>query len=173
MSEMTLPLPASGLRPRASGFLGGARRGLTSRMDDFRLALGALNGHKLRSGLTLLGIVIGVFTVVSMMALPLGFLGGPSAAAASVACWAVGMGAQDATLRSGISQVVSMNKRGSAFGAFNAVYGVAWFVGSAFMGLLYDHSVVALVAFGVAAQLAAAAMFFWLRNPLAAAAAAE
>ena len=69
MSEMTLPLPASGLRPRASGFLGGARRGLTSRMDDFRLALGALNWHKLRSGLTLLGIVIGVFTVVSMMAL--------------------------------------------------------------------------------------------------------
>jgi hypothetical protein len=39
------------------------------------------------------------------------------------------------------------------------------------MGLLYDHSVMALVLFGVAAQLAAAAMFFRLRKPLAAAAA--
>ena len=46
-----------------------ARRVFTARLDDLRLALAALNGHKLRSGLTLLGIVIGVFTVVSMMAL--------------------------------------------------------------------------------------------------------
>jgi hypothetical protein len=40
---------------------------------------------------------------------------------------------------------------------------------SAAMGLLYDHSVMALVVFGVAAQSAAAAMFFRLRKPLAAA----
>ena len=79
------------------------------------------------------------------------------------------MGAQDGCLRAGIAQVVSMNKRGGAFGAFNAVYGVMWFLGSAAMGLLYDHSVMALVVFGVAAQLAAAAMFFRLRKPLAAA----
>jgi len=86
-----------------------------------------------------------------------------------VACWAVGLGAQDGCLRPGIAQVVSMNKRGGAFGAFNAIYGVAWFLGSAAMGLLYDHAVVALVVFGVAAQAAAAAMFFRLRKPLAAA----
>ena len=65
-----------------------------------------------------------------------------------------------------------MNKRGSAFGAFNGVYGVAWFLGSAAMGLLYDRSLVALVVFGMLAQLAAAMLFFWLRKPLAAAMAA-
>src|SRR5450631_1402562 len=37
--------------------------------DNFRLALGTFWGHPLRSVLTLLGIVIGVATVVSMMAL--------------------------------------------------------------------------------------------------------
>jgi hypothetical protein len=111
--------------------------------------------------------------LISMLALPLGFLGGPAGAIASVACWGVGLGAQDASLRSGIAQVVSMNKRGGAFGAFNGVYGVAWFVGSATMGLLYDHSVMALVVFGVVMQLVAAGMFFWLRRPLAAAAAAQ
>ena len=108
--------------------------------------------------------------LVSLLALPLGFLGGSAAAVASVACWATGMGAQDACLRSGIAQVVSMSKRGTAFGAFHAVYGVMWFLGSAAMGLLYGHSVTALVVFGVAAQLAAAVMFFRLRRPLAAAA---
>jgi hypothetical protein len=81
------------------------------------------------------------------------------------------MGAQDGTLRAGISQVVSMNKRGSAFGAFNAIYGMMWFVGSLVMGKLYDgHMLLALVAFGVVAQLVAAGMFLWLRAPLARAA---
>src|SRR5262249_56230822 len=45
------------------------RRGAQARSDDLRLALGTLAAHKLRSFLTLLGIVIGVFTVVAMMAL--------------------------------------------------------------------------------------------------------
>ena len=107
--------------------------------------------------------------LVSLLALPLGFLGGQTAAIAGVACWAAGLGAQDATLRAGIAQVVSMNKRGSAFGAFNGIYGVAWFLGSVVMGLLYDHSLMALVVFGVVAQLAAAVFFFRLREPLAAA----
>ena len=42
-------------------------------VDNFRLALGTFLGHRLRSMLTLLGIVIGVATVVSMMALLEGF----------------------------------------------------------------------------------------------------
>src|SRR6185369_4659442 len=106
----------------------------------------------------------------SLLALPFGFFGGTGGAIASVACWAIGLGAQDATLRAGIAQVVSMNKRGSAFGTFNAVYGVMWFAGSALMGVLYDRSPVALVIFGVAMQVIAAVMFLALRAPLAAAA---
>lgn len=96
----------------------------------------------------------------------MGFFGGSVGAIASVACWATSLGAQDACLRSGIATVVSMNKRGSAFGAFNGVYGVMWFLGSVTMGLLYSRSLVVLVTFGVVVQLAAAAMFFRLRGSL-------
>src|SRR5260370_15773012 len=74
MSE-PIAAEASGIRPRASDWVSTARRLLVARGDDLRLALGALNGHKLRSGLTLLGIVIGVFTVVAMMALLNGLSG--------------------------------------------------------------------------------------------------
>jgi MFS family permease len=114
------------------------------------------------------GIQVIVFGIlVSLLALPFGFLGGISGVYISVGCWATGLGAQDATLRSGISQVVSMNKRGTAFGTFNAAYGVLWFLGSVTMGVLYDFSLMALVIFGIVAQLGAAALFVWLRRPLA------
>lgn len=117
--------------------------------------------------------VIAFGIVVSLLTLPFGFLGGTTGGYIAVACWATGLGAQDATLRSGISQVVSMNKRGSAFGSFNAVYGILWFLGSVTMGLLYDHSIMGLVVFGSIAQLLSAIVFIWIRRPLAVAAAAK
>jgi predicted MFS family arabinose efflux permease len=106
--------------------------------------------------------VLAAGTLFSIAALPLGFAGGSGLAAASVLFWGLGMGAQDACLRSGIAHVVSMNSRGRAFGAFSAVYGILWFAGSAAMGLLYNHSQIALVVFGMAAQFAAALIFLWL-----------
>jgi len=120
-----------------------------------------------RFGLTVLAVGI----LVTLLALPLGFLGGVTGAVPAAICWAAGHGVQDATLRAGIAQVVSMNKRGTAFGVFNAVYGVAWFAGSLAMGWLYDQSLTALVVFGLVMQISAAAIFFWLRGPLRAAAA--
>ena len=126
--------------------------------------LGALLFGALFDRIGLNTLVIGV--LFSIAALPLGFLGGSAGAIAAVGCWAMSLGAQDACLRAGIASVVSMNKRGGAFGAFNGVYGVMWFAGSVVMGLLYSHSLDALVAFGVVAQLGAAVMFFRLRGML-------
>ena len=117
-------------------------------------------------------VVLSAGTLISMFSLPLGFLGGTAAAVGCVVCWATGMGAQDACLRSGISQVVSMNKRGSAFGAFNGVFGIMWFIGSAIMGVLYDRSLMMLVIFGMTMQLISAILFLRLREPLKAASAA-
>ncbi len=120
------------------------------------------------------GIVVLAWGIlISMLSLPLGFLGGATSVTISVCCWALGLGVQDASLRSGIAQVVSMNKRGTAFGAFNGVYGIMWFIGSATMGLVYSHSLLGLVIFGMTAQVVAAAMFFWIRKPLGAAIAAN
>ena len=118
--------------------------------------------------------IFGVSTIVvaiaiSLLTLPFGFLAGHAGVYLSVACWATGVGAQDALLRPAIAQVVSMNKRGSAFGALNGIYGVLWFLGSWLMGYLYDYSVLMLVVFGVTAQIASAIMFFSLRRALAAA----
>jgi MFS family permease len=115
-----------------------------------------------RYGLAVLSIGI----LVSLGGLPLSFLGGREAAIAGIACWGTGMGAMDATLRSGISQIVHADKRGRAFGLYNAAFGVAWFVGSTAMGLLYDRWVMGLVLIGVISQAASALIFFALRRQL-------
>ena len=104
-------------------------------------------------------------TVLAAISLPLCFLGGFTWAVAGMVAWGAGMGAIDAVLRAGISKQVSMNKRGTAFGVFNAAYGVAWFVGSLIMGRLYDGvGVLGLVVFGVTAQMAAVVVFLWFRR---------
>jgi hypothetical protein len=47
------------------------------------------------------------------------------------------------------------DRRSTAFGIFDSAFGVAWFVGSAIMGLLYGKSILALVLFSVVLQLLA------------------
>ncbi len=47
----------------------GARRALAELQESVRIAFGALTGHRLRSALTTLGIVIGVATVIGIVAI--------------------------------------------------------------------------------------------------------
>lgn len=69
--------------------------------------------------------------------------------------WGIGMGAQESIMKAAVAGIVPADKRGSAFGIFNSGYGIAWFLGSALMGVLYDRSIGTLVLFSIVIQLAA------------------
>jgi len=92
---------------------------------------------------------------VSSVFAPFVFLGGSGAAWAGMVIWGIGMGWQESVMRSVITDITPSDKRGSAFGIFNSVYGVAWFLGSALIGLLYGWSIAAVVVFSVGIQLLA------------------
>jgi predicted MFS family arabinose efflux permease len=94
-------------------------------------------------------------TLLSAPFAPLVFQGNLAAAVVGMALWGAGMGAQESILRATIATMVPPKRRGTAYGLFNAGYGMAWFLGSALMGYLYDVSLVGLVAFSVLAQVAA------------------
>ena len=68
-----------------------------------------------------------------------------------------------------ISVMVHSDRRAYAFGVFNALYGVAWFVGSAALGIIYSYSIPALVIFSVVAQLGTVVVLFSMRKRVAAA----
>jgi MFS family permease len=93
--------------------------------------------------------------LLSALFAPLVFLGGPWTAVVGISLWGIGMGAQESILRATIAGMVPPARRGTAYGLFNASYGIAWFLGSAAMGKLYDVSLGGLVAFSVASQMAA------------------
>jgi MFS family permease len=95
---------------------------------------------------------------------PLVFAGGAALAVLGMALWGVGMGAQESIMRAAIAGMVPADRRGSAYGIFNTGFGLFWFAGSALMGVLYDLSLPALIAFSVAAQLAAAAWLMWVNR---------
>jgi len=90
---------------------------------------------------------------------PCVFMGGFSLALIGMVLWGLGLGAQDSLLKAVLVGVIPSNKRSTAFGVFDTVFGVAWFVGSAAMGLLYDKSILAVVIFSVALQLLALPLF--------------
>lgn len=95
---------------------------------------------------------------------PLVFLGQFWLALAGMALWGIGMGAQNSLLKALLSEVLSLAKRSTGFGLFYTGYGIAWFLGSAAMGFLYDKSIFAVIMLSIVFQLAALPVFLWARS---------
>jgi len=103
-------------------------------------------------------------TIISFFFAPLVFLGSTHFALLGIALWGVGMGAQESIMRAAVAGMVSVNRRGLTYGVFNAGYGLSWFVGSALMGMLYDTSITALIAFSVLVQLGSIPLFLLVKK---------
>ncbi len=103
--------------------------------------------------------VLTALTVASALFAPLAFFGGFPAALVGTMIWGVGMGVHESMIPAAVSLMVPSGRRATAFGVFTAVYGVAWFLGSALFGLFYGHSLLLAVAFCVVTQLSAAPVF--------------
>ena len=69
--------------------------------------------------------------------------------------WGAVMGIQESTLRAAVGDLSEPGARATAYGVFNAVYGLALMAGGAALGFLYDLSIPAMAALVVAAQVAA------------------
>lgn len=105
-----------------------------------------------------LGILVPLTLVTALFA-PLVFLGGFWPAFAGMALWGLGMGVHESIIPAAVTLMVPANRRASAYGLFTAGYGVAWFLGSAAIGLLYMVSLPAVIALSVVLEIAAIPLF--------------
>lgn len=101
-------------------------------------------------------------TLIAALFAPLVFLGGFDLSLVGIALWGMGMGVHESIVPAAVALMVPAQRRASAYGLFTAGYGVSWFLGSAIMGILYDISFPALIAFSVVAQLAAVPILIML-----------
>lgn len=125
-------------------------------------ALAALAFGRLfdRVGLSIMILV----AVLSAFFAPLVFLGSFYSALIGIALWGIGLGAQESIMRAAIAGMSQVQRRGTAYGVFNTVFGVFWFVGSLTMGILYDISIVYLVIFSMISQLTSIPLFLLIRK---------
>jgi MFS family permease len=92
------------------------------------------------------------------------FLGGFWPAIVGSALWGLGMGVHESIVPAAVAKMVPPQRRPSAYGLFTGGYGVAWFIGSALIGILYDISITGVVIFCLVLQLAAVPIFLKVRN---------
>jgi MFS family permease len=111
-------------------------------------------------------LILIVLTVTSALFAPLVFLGGFWGALAGAALWGLGIGVHESIIPAAVAPMVPPGRRASAYGLFTGGYGVFWFLGSAAIGILYDVSLPATIAFCVVLELAAVPIFVmvWRRS---------
>jgi predicted MFS family arabinose efflux permease len=99
-------------------------------------------------------------TLISALFAPLVFLDGFWPAVVGTALWGLGMGVHESIVPAAVAPMVPPRRRASAYGLFTAVYGLFWFIGSALIGILYDRSIAATIAFCGVLELGALPFFF-------------
>ncbi len=59
-----------------------------------------------------------------------------------------------------MTNMIPIARRGLAYGIFNTAYGMAWFLGSTVMGILYDFSVSYVIFFSIVVELISIPLLF-------------
>ncbi len=73
--------------------------------------------------------------------------------AAGMGLFGLGMGAQESIMRAVVADLAPVGRRATAYGYYNTVFGMFWFVGSLGLGMLYDLSIPVMIAISVGVQL--------------------
>ena len=72
-----------------------------------------------------------------------------------IVLWGVGMGAEESIMKSAVASIIPKNMRSTGFGVFETAFGVAWFLGSWLLGVLYDRNIIAMAIVSFSSQVLA------------------
>jgi MFS family permease len=102
--------------------------------------------------------VVVVFVIAGAAYAPLVWLGSQASAIAGIALWSIALAATASVGRAMIATMVPRGERGRAYGLYYLVWGIAWWLGSVLLGVLYDQSRAAASAVAVGALVIGAAV---------------
>lgn len=99
-------------------------------------------------------------SALSSISSPFIFLLGPVWTYLGMFLWGFGMASQESISRAHIASLVAEERRGYAYGIFNGVYGLFWFLGSSLLGILYGKSILYAVFASFLLQLFSLPFFY-------------
>jgi len=102
--------------------------------------------------------------VASLPIAPLVFTSSAAAVVVGLILWGAVMGMQETIMRAAVAKMIPLTHRGTAYGTFNAAYGVFWFLGSLAMGVLYDFNLAYLIVFSIALELLSLPVLFLVQR---------
>jgi MFS family permease len=108
-----------------------------------------------------------VLVAIPALTLPIPFLGFSHTyllVILAIVLWGAVMGIHETIMRAAIADLVPIERRGSAYGIFNTLYGLSLFIGSAAMGFLYEVSITYILVFAVVMELVAIPTLFMIRR---------
>jgi len=126
-------------------------------------ALAALASGALYDRIGLRGLLIALPLTAAVPFLS--FSNTPVLVWAGALVWGAALGIHESTLRAAVADLVSAATRGTGYGIFTAIYGIAWLAGSTIIGALYSVSLTGLIVFTIASQLVALVAFIPLLKP--------
>lgn len=76
-----------------------------------------------------------------------------------IVLWGIGMGAEESIMKSAVASIVPKNMRSTGFGVFETVFGIAWFLGSWLLGVLYDSNITLMAVVSFVSQVLAIVLY--------------
>lgn len=104
--------------------------------------------------------------VLSIPVAILGFSASPVFAIISIILWGCVMSIHETIMKAAIADITSISNRGKAYGIFNTIYGIAMFLGSAIMGILYEYSPHYIVTYVIIIQVFALITYAKFKNTI-------
>ena len=105
------------------------------------------------------GIILGSISPLFL------FLGNQTEVWVGIICWGIALGAQNALFRSMLAHLIPPQQRSTGYGIFGVIFGLAWFLGSALIGVLYDITIAFSAMASLVLKLLALPLLKMVRNP--------
>ncbi|WP_456507413.1 MFS transporter [Arthrobacter sp. TE12232] len=129
-------------------------------------ALAALASGALYDRIGLRGLLIALPLTAAVPFLS--FTATPALVWVGAVVWGAALGIHESTLRAAVADLVPTARRGTGYGIFTAIYGLAWLAGSTIIGALYTASYTGLITFTIGTQVVALIAFIPLLGSKAA-----
>jgi|WetSurMetagenome_2_1015567.scaffolds.fasta_scaffold26551_2 MFS family permease len=133
----------------------------------YAIAMGVDGAVALIAGRLYDKVGLNILFLIPLLTIPIPFLGFSASyglAVAGIMLWGVVMGIHETVVKAAIADLTPLRKRGTGYGIFNTINGLAALISGTAIGFLYEKSIAGVIAFCVAVEVVSIPFLFRIRR---------